>query len=247
MSIRRFTTTVALSVLALAAASSSQAMSYDAVADYSASSATGVWSYGTGVTGTTFTPDPTYLTACGGASGIGCWQGADTQLLVPAVMKNFTGSTQDVFSTVVFPTNVLNVHPGLSTDSIVEFTAPTTGAYTLSGFFQLLDVRPSGVNVIIDATVSGIEIPLLASELTGPPATFPSTDGGVISFSDTISLSAGDTIAFGVNNDGSFYNDSTGLSASISAVPEPAAWSLMMIGFGAMGAMSRRRRGIAVA
>jgi hypothetical protein len=47
-----------------------------------------------------------------------------------------------------------------------------------------------------------------------------------------------------VNRHGNYYYDSTGLSASITAVPEPATWAMMIIGFGAAGSMIRRRRAV---
>jgi hypothetical protein len=44
------------------------------------------------------------------------------------------------------------------------------------------------------------------------------------------------------------YGDNSGTqSLSIFAVPEPAAWAMMLVGFGAAGATLRRRRGRALA
>jgi hypothetical protein len=34
---------------------------------------------------------------------------------------------------------------------------------------------------------------------------------------------------------------------ALPAVPEPASWALMLLGFGAIGAAMRRRRGLALA
>ncbi|QYE33619.1 PEPxxWA-CTERM sorting domain-containing protein (plasmid) [Polymorphobacter sp. PAMC 29334] len=170
-------------------------------------------------------------------SGLGCWQTTTPVLLVPLVGKNLTGSTLD-FSTVVLPTNVLLVHPGQSTDSIVRFTAPTTGKYNVSGFFELLDTHPTGVNAIIafDNTV------VFDQMLSGPGALSPSTPGGLVPFgANGILLHAGDFLDYGVNNAGNFYNDSTGLSLTFAAVPEPASWALMIVGFGLVGFSARRR------
>lgn len=55
----------------------------------------------------------------------------------------------------------------------------------------------------------------------------PFTDG-----TGTLSLSVADTGYF--DNAGSF---------SVTSVPEPAAWLMMIVGFGAIGAVARRRRG----
>jgi hypothetical protein len=230
-----FASIVGVGVLALAA--TANATTYDAAADFSTTSSTGVFSYGTGATGSSFTPYTNYSAPCQGmVAGLGCWQTATPVDLVPQVGKNLTGATLD-FSTLLLPTNVLLVHPGPSTDSIVRFTVPATGRYDISGFFELLDIHPTGVNVIIafDGTV------LLDSPLTGPPAMDPSTPGGAIPFGATdVLLHAGDFIDYGVNNAGDFFNDSTGLALTVTSVPEPATWTMLLTGLALAGFGLRR-------
>jgi hypothetical protein len=121
----------------------------------------------------------------------------------------------------------------------VRFTAPTSGLYNLSGLFELLDTNPSGVIVSIyfNSIFAG------AVPLTTPGAMHPGTPGETIPFgASSLTLAQGDTIDFGVNNDGSFYDDSTGLALTISTVPEPAACALMLVGFGGLGATLRASR-----
>ena len=140
---------------------------------------------------------------------------------------------------MLVPTGVLEVHPGQSTDTIVQFTAPTSGRYTLSTSFELLDISPTGV--IAEVYDNGTQ--LFSDTLTGPGANESTeTPGQSTAFSDTLNLKAGDTLSFAVNNDGNFLNDSTGLTATISAVPEPASWAMMLVGFGGLGAAMRMRR-----
>lgn len=61
------------------------------------------------------------------------------------------------------------------------------------------------------------------------------------------------TIDFIVYNDNSFGPtglrvEMTGSANALSAAPEPAAWAMMLIGFGGLGAILRRRRsGVAIA
>ena len=75
-------------------AAAAHATTYDAVTDFSSSSSTGVFSYGTGVTGTSFTPLTSYSAPCQGTvSGLGCGQTATPVSLVPLVGKNLTGAT----------------------------------------------------------------------------------------------------------------------------------------------------------
>jgi hypothetical protein len=51
-------------------------------------------------------------------------------------------------------------------------------------------------------------------------------------------------------NTGAFLSvslDSTGITVTPPGVPEPATWGLMLVGFGGLGAMMRRRRSLALA
>jgi hypothetical protein len=60
-----------------------------------------------------------------------------------------------------------------------------------------------------------------------------------------VTLGAGDSVDFALNNLGDFSFDSTGISATIrnvpTGVPEPASWALMIAGFGVVGGIARRR------
>jgi PEP-CTERM motif len=39
-----------------------------------------------------------------------------------------------------------------------------------------------------------------------------------------------------------FFDDSTGFTAAISAVPEPSTWAMMILGFFGLGFMTYRRK-----
>ena len=58
-------------------------------------------------------------------------------------------------------------------------------------------------------------------------------------------LTAGQIVDFRVTRHNTIWNDSTGFSATLTAVPEPATWALMIVGFGGAGAMLRSRRRVA--
>ena len=231
-------------VLALSAATISSAATFDAVTGFSSSNPSGTWSYGMGVTGTSFTPDNIFTaSACDGVSGLSCWQPTNTAIGTPIVASNNTAGTLN-FLTVVLPNNVLLVHPGPSVDSIVQWTAPSSGTYSVSGFFELLDVAPTGVIASIFA--GGTQ--LYTGTLTNPAAKFPNTVGKSEAFSLTETLTAGTVLSFGVNNDGDFYDDSTGFDATITQVaspantPEPMSLSLFFVGTTACALFIKRSK-----
>jgi hypothetical protein len=130
------------------------------------------------------------------------------------------------------------VHPGQFTDSIVQWTAPAAGIYNISGFFELLDTQPNHpffVGIYDNST------PEFAGTLSTPGATAPNTPGQKDPFSFTLGLNAGDVISFGVNNGGSVFNTSTGLSATITSVPEPTSLSLLASGLAGFWWLRKRR------
>src|ERR1700687_1167696 len=172
----------------------SNATTWNAVADFNSSAA---WSYGYGTTGLTPSAYGVFQTPCdAGVSGTSCCQ-ILSGVPVPLVGINTTGGTL-AFGTVVLPTDVLWMHPGpgLSSDSIVRWTALAPGMYSISGFFKLLDTSPTGVYVGIYHN----------SALVHPAGLFG--QGASDSFSFSLDLLAGDVIYFGVNNAGVHYNDS---------------------------------------
>ena len=123
-----------------------------------------------------------------------------------------------------------------------DWTAPTAGTYDIAGFFELLDIAPTGV---VTSIYDGAN-QLFTATLTGPGAAQPSTPGERQSFSLIETVTAGTIIAFGVNNDNNFLNDSTGFEATITpagsptSTPEPA--SLFLLSAGVVGLWCSRNR-----
>jgi hypothetical protein len=186
------------------------AQTWDATRDFAAFNPNGAWSYGYGVTGTSFTLYPTYNHNCVdeyGIQGVVCWT-AEEYDHVPLVGFNTTGDWLN-FITVVDPPNALITHPApdwAPADSIVQWTAPVTANY------RILDTNPTG---IIGLAFRNGTL-LFRVELLGPGAQHPDQTGGRANFYlPQVSLNAGDVISFGVNSDGTFYYDSTGFNATI--------------------------------
>lgn len=144
----------------------------------------------------------------------------------------------DAPGTPFFNAGLLNAHPGPSGQlAAVQFAAPTAGEYAFTSIFKVHDVSPTGVDIFIYR--GGLQ------QFSGV------LNGGTPSlWSDfNATLAAGETVTFLVGPRGFYGFDSTGLevTASIAAVPEPAAWATMIGGFGLAGFSLRRRRQVATA
>lgn len=238
-------TTIALAALtALAIAAPAAAQTYDAFGGFNGSTnqtANGVnngnFIYGTadrstpGVSGTFFAVNSNCV-----IPGSTCLQSTATggNASLPGVYKG--GSS---FGTVTVPTDRLLIHPGdNSLLTFIAFVAPTAGTYNLAASFRTQDSSPTGIDIFQIGTTGG-GLPLtfnqLATNTTSPFAR-----------SLSVTLGAGEAIGFGIGNGGTFFNDSTGVSFTAAAVPEPASWALMIMGFGAVGFAMRRRPRTAV-
>ena len=196
------------------------AQTWDATRDFTNSNPNSAWSYGWGVTGTSFTLYTIYHPDCAdlwGVQGFVCWT-ADLYPHLPEVGLNTSGHWLHWLTNVV-PPNALFVQPGPDWDpgdSIVQWTAPATASYRISGFFEIIDTNPSGIIILVfrNGTL------LFRAELLGPPAQYPDHIGGRANFYfPEVSLNAGDVICFGVNSDGTFYYDGTGFNATIVTPP----------------------------
>jgi len=208
-------------------------LSYDAASDFSpTNNPNGVWSYGNSATlGGAFNP----FTMTSNYQGIDFWNFGGGAFAPPLVGHNST-SSPITFSSVTVQAGELFFHPWSGSNdqfSIVQFTVPTAGLYSISTSFVGIDfVGPTttDVHVLVDGS----------SIFDGAVNSY----GGGPSFSTSLTLFAGDTIDFAVGRgvDGTYNFDSTGLSADISSatVPEPATLSLF--GLGAIGLFWQRRR-----
>jgi hypothetical protein len=201
-----------------------------------------VFRYGFGTTGFTFTQFSTiHADGCRGVTGFACATSADP-FDFPLIGVNTTSSTLNFENTVSLPTNTLFFHPDNGgTDAILAFIAPTTGAYQFSGTFSRIDTNPGGGDGVITVqAATGIYGGGLSPIFATPIPTGPYGSG--FSFNNRLTLNAGQAVFFGVNSNGNYFHDSTGLAGTISAVPEPATWAMMIGGFGMVGGAMRYRR-----
>jgi len=225
------------------AAQVASATIYTAAADFSTTTNPdplngGVWAYGWSSTlGGTFTTATDVLQDLGGVPGVVQWRGdqppgADGN---PSVFKNTNPSTANIGS-ITMPGSSLAFHPGSAgQNAVVQFTAPAAGQYSVSASFQGYDhVGPTDTSVYVLVGNTAIWVGTVSGFMQTP-----------VTFNSTVSLTVGETVDFAVGFDpsqvsgrttGLWYYDSTGLSATISSVPEPTtmvAGALLLLPFGA--------------
>jgi len=201
------------------------AQSYNAAGDFSAASnPNGAWSYGYsyGVS-SVFHLDTVNTNEAAPGLPLSGWLGNENPSPFtgyPFELHNGTANiVTDNVTTIVQP-GQLCMQPGSSNDdSIVRWTAPFSGTFTITATF-------SGLNSLgdsVDVHILHNGIPLLNSVVSPNPATF----------SGSPSILAGDTIDFVVGNGGNgLNNDFTSLSATI--VPEPGTLGLVGMALGCL-------------
>lgn len=190
---------------------------YDAVQDFSPlQNADGAWSYGYRLGGGAFTPFTSHFKQFG--AGLDTWSQSDGSCCA-LVARNNTGSALNYDDDAVTqPADLLNLHPGQAGErSVVRWTAPAAGTYLVQGRFQGIDTTRTTTDVSV--THNG------ANVYTGSVNGFyndGSPSAAVAPFALTRSVQAGDTLEFsvGVGSNGTYNNDSTGLSVSVGPTPK---------------------------
>jgi hypothetical protein len=132
--------------------------------------------------------------------------------LVPAVFHNRNGTTT-TYATVQQPADELNVHPGQAGErSVVRFTAPVAGRYTLVGRFEGIDTNgtTSDVSIVSRPANNAPSTPVFADTVNG--------FGDIKRFFVTVNLLAGEMVDFsvGYGANQTYGADSTGLAAVIT-------------------------------
>ena len=202
---------------------------YDAAADFSlAANPNSVWRYGFETSlGSPFT---LYDTTANLFGPIDYW--ASSALgSTPQVNHNGTAATYynnaPQFD-IEWAAGELSAHPRPAGQlSGVRFVAPADGLYQIDAAFRGSD--HSGTTTDVHVLVNNVS--LFDQSVTGyhQPA----------SFSTTLPLLQNQTVDFAVGfGNGSYLDDSTGVSAVVTAIPEPASLSLLAV---LALTMSRRR------
>jgi hypothetical protein len=127
--------------------------------------------------------------------------------------------------TVIIPQGTVNLHPGpRGENSVIQWTAPAAGTYTIQGWFTGNDFRyPTTTDVAIMHGTRPNENEVVTTAIF---------TGAIDSYNEPLyfslskqPLKAGETIDFavGYGSNETYIGDSTGISATISLIPLPVA------------------------
>jgi hypothetical protein len=135
------------------------------------------------------------------------------------VTHNSTGQPLE-YASIVHPPDMLNLHPGsMDEKSVVRWTAPKAATVMIAGRFEGID----NFGTPTDGDGTTTDVAEVKNTNTAPPLFSDDINsyGDEVPFSITTTVAAGDTIDFVVGLGGNTYsNDSTGLSATISTLPQ---------------------------
>jgi hypothetical protein len=212
---------------------------YDLATDFNTTPgtdvATNIWAYGTFTTdpGTpsTFNVPSTINFNTSAVPGVDIWffppvgNGDPSD---PNVEKNVTGSDTNPFG-IDWRAGKVSFGP-FHGPAVAQFTAPTTGLYNISAAFQT-----DQVNVLPTAYVYIGNTNVFTQTLADPGnAQF----GTIASFAQNyVTLSAGETVDFVVGAGLS----TTQVDATLTLVPEPSTWAMMLAGLALLGFCVRRK------
>jgi hypothetical protein len=203
--------------------SNCRAIIYDAAMDFSLNSnPNGVWSYGYSTTlGASMGLDDVSVQ---NSYGLYIWRNASQDPNGPSFAFNpttntiaITGLTDDM----VWNPYQLSMDPGSGGQyCVLRFIPPESGEYQIQGAFSSVD-QFYGAKTDVHILVNGTSF--FDGEVYGTTS--------VTSFDQTLQLNVGDVLDFAVGTDGLPWGwDTTGLSATITPVPEPSVFGLLTAG-----------------
>lgn len=142
----------------------------------------------------------------------------------------FTKTSGDAFVAAVYgnPTPDIFFGPNYGSAAASFDLTSSSGDFVFGGF----DLAASNgvANYVIAGFLNGASVFAFAGSYEGGFSTIGSTSTGLV-----------DKVSFLVTASGTSANIDN-IVASVAAVPEPATWTMMLIGFGAVGAAMRSQR-----
>jgi PEP-CTERM motif len=180
-------------------------------------------------------PNAASLSLGGQLGGLNYYSNGSGYPQTAYVVQNF-GSTAVTYNTLDIQAHSVSLDPQSVAFVAVNFIAPKTGDYSITGSFYGADTgeRTHEAEIL----VNGVEKYSTSITILNDLKLFSFNSG---------TITAGELVTFQVDTgtapgcDG-FCNLSTGLTASISAVPEPSTWAMMVLGFVGVGFVAYRRK-----
>jgi hypothetical protein len=172
----------------------------------------------------TFTLDTSNSTAAYGLTGLGGWFSGLTTDGNPDVLRNNTASPILLPPFTNFQPGQLTLNMFQTTYSVIRWTAPSTGQFSIVATFSAVSTIGGSTDVHVQR--NGVSV--FDSSVLG----FPSPT----SYSGTLNLVSGDHIDFavGFGSNGNDHEDTTALAATIVAVPEPGTLGLVSVALGCL-------------
>lgn len=221
-------------LLALGLVPSAQAgLTYDVAADFSTASNSGVWTYGywdveVGPVGFT-TYNHTAALPGYEDSGVVGWAFGDSGWADPNVNKNTSTETVNAYDITWTPGTVAMGGDGYNQyATVVCWTCPEDGVYSVDALFTGVQNTGAWANWLVTRN-KDVDAPLAVQQWMGY--------GQMLSLSGHLTLSTGDTLDFI-----SHGMQHTSLSATITQVPEPSTFVLLVLGLLGVAAYVRRGR-----
>lgn len=133
-------------------------------------------------------------------------------------------------TTITVPNDMLIAVPD-QYGVFVNFIAPATATYNISASFTGLDSLANGVGIFAIAPVN-----------QATPVITPNTVPNNATYTRSLVLGKGQGFAFVVAPGMVASHDVTGFNFTVSTVPEPMTWAMMIVGIGLVGGAMRRQR-----
>ena len=224
--------------LTLGSSAAVVAVTWDVAADFSeTANPNAPWAFGY-TSGATFTAFPSIGDWYAGYHSGGSIYAWYDYFSFPVVGHSHTGSVVTIWGRCLplLPSMVAvcpgDAPTGRDVPAVVSFTAPWSAVYTISAQFTQLDWS-SAAGVAVYTSGGSVN---WTGALTG--------QGTSASFAQAISLAEGESLFLEVNkgSDGSNMYDTIGLTASLTAIPEPSAILVLLSGLGSGALVLRRMR-----
>jgi hypothetical protein len=240
----KFAFTSALMAAAIAISSPAHATLYNLASDWSDSNnPNGTWSYGPGLA---HFAQPVVPNSLNGAAANGFWGATGDFNTAPFIVRTTSSGsvTGGGYNDGDFQAGDVIAHgPNDGSFVAINWTAPVAGTISFSSALWYAHspvARSQDISAFLGATsLGGVSV------FNGITRATPITSLS----GSSLAVASGDILSFRfAKSAGQQFGSLTGIDAtvdfspsSIGAVPEPASWAMLIIGFGAVGSAMRRR------